>query len=161
MIRQYHPILYKISRSYTNDDMDFEDLYQEMLIQLWQSLKHFKGNSKELTWVYRVVLNTALTYQRTKKRRESNIPTQAIPAVIADGSWKEEEEQEKKVALLYHCIRLLKKEDRSVILLHLEGHQYEEIAEIIGISISNVGVKLNRIRKRLFTLLKENGYGRV
>lgn len=161
IIQQYHPILYKIGRSYTGDDMDFEDLYQEMLIQLWQSLKHFKGDSKESTWIYRVVLNTALTFQRSKKRRAANIPTQAMPVHVLADQHDIEKDNKGEIELLYQCIRLLKKENRSVILLHLDGHQYDEIAEIVGISISNVGVKLNRIRKRLFNLLKEHGYGRV
>jgi RNA polymerase sigma factor (sigma-70 family) len=66
IIKEYHPILYKIGRVYTNDD-DFDDLYQEMLIAIWKALKNFRGDSKISTWLYKVALNTALTYQRKNK----------------------------------------------------------------------------------------------
>ncbi|MEM1320545.1 MAG: sigma-70 family RNA polymerase sigma factor [Bacteroidota bacterium] len=160
IIQQYHPVLYKISRAYTDKDMDFEDLYQEMLIQLWQSLKNFKGQSKLSTWIYQVVLNTALSYNRQRKRVRQLLPLQAMPAqLVAEESTHQD--REKEITLLYQCIRELKKSDRSIILLHLEGKSYDEIAEITGLSKSNVGVKLNRTKKRLFTLLKANGYGRI
>ncbi len=160
IIQQYHPVLYKISRAYTKEEMDFEDLYQEMLIQLWQSLQSFKGEAKLSTWIYRVVLNTALSYNRKQSRSKTNIPVQHMPLELK-AEESRDSNKEKEIALLYQCIRELKKSDRSIILLHLAGKQYDEIAEITGLSKSNVGVKLNRIRKRLFTLLKANGYGRI
>lgn len=159
LIKEYHPLLYKVCRSYTDNSVDFEDLYQEILIQVWKSLNRFKGDSKLSTWIYRVALNTALTYQRKQKKKA--IPIQEIQyAIIQEDTILEKREKEQQIELLYTCIRALKKEERSIILLHLEGKQYDEIAEIIGITTSNVGVKLLRIKKKLFTHLNASGYGR-
>jgi len=164
IVDQYNGILYKIARSYTTEEADFQDLYQEILIQLWQSFERFKGESKISTWIYRVSLNTALTFQKKQKREISTNPIDNASYKIAGGSGVGEEQvfqKEKKIELLYKCVNLLKKDDRAIILLHLEEKKYDEIAEIIGITVSHVGVKLMRIKKQLFQLLKEQGYGRI
>lgn len=159
IINQYHPVLFKISRSYSDNEDDFQDLYQEMLIQLWNSLKSFKGESKLSTWIYRVALNTALTWCRSNKNKIKTLELEGVYHLAADPH--EHDHQEEKIKLLYKCIRELEKGDRSIILLHLEGKQYDEISEIVGISKSNVGVKLLRIKKKLFELLNTGGYGRI
>ena len=163
IVDEYNGILYKIARSYTMEEADFKDLYQEMLIQLWQSFDRFKGDAKISTWIYRVSLNTALTFQKKQKRKLSTNPIDKVSyKIVETGSVGEElnYQKEKKVELLYQCVNLLKKDDRAIILLHLEEKKYDEIAEIIGITTSHVGVKLLRIKKQLFQLLKEHGYGR-
>ena len=163
IVDEYNGILYKIARSYTTEEADFKDLYQEMLIQLWQSFDRFKGEAKVSTWIYRVALNTALTFQKKQKRQIATNPIDNVSYKIAETSGVGEElvyQKEKKIELLYQCINLLKKDDRAIILLHLEEKKYDEIAEIIGITTSHVGVKLMRIKKQLFQLLKEHGYGR-
>ncbi|MGH1337920.1 MAG: RNA polymerase sigma factor [Aureispira sp.] len=161
LLEQHKGILYKIGRSYTRNKTDFDDLYQEMLIQLWKSMQRFRGNSKLSTWVYRVALNTALTYYRNENRQQNlnlveEIEWSAISKV------KEEEtsfdQRQEKIELLYHCIYLLKKEDRGIILLYLNGEKYEEIAQVIGLSIPHIGVKISRIKKQLYKLLKNNNY---
>lgn len=164
IIDQHYGILYKIGRAYTRDQADFEDLYQEMLIQLWQSFPRFKGASKLSTFIYRVALNTALTHQRKAKRepRAYNLEERAYR--LADNSALEtetERQREQQVNLLYECINDLKKEDRAIILLHLEGNAYEEMAEIMGITVNNIGVRLLRVKKRLQKLLMAKGYERV
>jgi RNA polymerase sigma-70 factor (ECF subfamily) len=156
IVKEFHPIFYKISRAYTDNDADFEDLFQEMLIQVWSSYKKFRGDSKLSTWLYRVALNTALSFQKKNRKTRNLEPLQDYPEVESDS-----ETDQQKIDLLYQCIRLLEKDDRSLILLQLEGKSYEESSEILGISTSNVGVKLMRIRKKLEKLLKEQGYGRV
>lgn len=164
IVDEYNGILYKIARSYTTDEADFKDLYQEMLIQLWQSFDRFRGDAKVSTWIYRVSLNTALTFQKKQKRNLFTNPIDKVTYKIAAISGVGEEpifEKEKKIELLYKCVNLLKKDDRAIILLHLEEKKYEEIAEIIGITSTHVGVKLMRIKKQLFQLLKEQGYGRI
>lgn len=164
IIDEYNGILYKIARSYTTEEADFKDIYQEILIQLWQSFDRFKGESKISTWMYRVALNTALTFQKKQKRRKSTNPIERMNFKIADESgvgMAQIYQKEEKIELLYKCINLLGKDDRAIILLHLEEKKYEEIAEIIGLTTSHVGVKILRIKKQLFQLLNEHGYGRI
>jgi RNA polymerase sigma-70 factor (ECF subfamily) len=154
IIKDHHAILFKIGRVYS-DEEDFDDLYQEMLIEIWKSLKNFGGQSKLSTWLYRVALNTAMSYNRVKKRRW--LPkvdfSKAENAPIEQSDHKQEEEAQ--IDKLLTSIQQLKKDDRSIILLYLEEKSYDEISEIVGISKSNVGVKINRIKKRLFEQLSE------
>lgn len=164
IIDEYNGILYKIGRSYTTEEPDFKDLYQEMLIQLWKSFERFKGESKISTWIYRVALNTALTYQRNRKRKPVADSIDSLKFKLSDDSnsnLAQAHKKEAKIELLYHCINLLKKEQRAIILLHLEGKKYNEIAEIIGLTPNNIGVKLMRIKKTLHHLLTENRYERI
>lgn len=164
IIDEYNGILYKIARSYTLGEADFKDLYQEMLIQLWKSYGRFRGESKISTWIYRVVLNTALTFQKKQNRKQAINPIDHISFRIADQGRVGVEQvfqKEEKIELLYKCINQLGKDERAIILLHLDEKKYEEIAEIIGLTTSHVGVKLLRIKKQLFKLLNEQGYGRI
>lgn len=164
IIDEHYAILYKIARAYAQDEADFEDLYQEMLIQLWQSLTRFKGKSKLSTFIYRIVLNTALTHQRKQKRTLTAVKLEEHAFRLKDNSaeqYNKASAKEKQIELLYSCINELKKEDRAIILLHLEGKSYEETAEIMGLSTSNIGVRLLRLKKRLQQLLIARGYERV
>ena len=164
IIDQHYGILYKIGRAYTQDQADFDDLHQEMLIQLWQSYTRFKGNSKLSTFIYRVALNTALTHQRKAKRRVDRPGIEDHFYHLPDNSGSETEatrQREEQIKLLYECINELKKEDRAVILLHLEGNAYEEMADILGITVNNIGVRLLRVKKRLQKSLIAKGYARV
>lgn len=164
IIDQHYGILYKIGRAYSHDKADFEDLYQEMLIQLWQSFPRFQQQSKLSTYIYRVVLNTALTHQRKQSRQLKAIPLEEQAFRVTDNSGgllTAAHEKEKQINLLYQCINELKKEDRAIILLHLEGSSYEDMAEITGLSTSNIGVRLLRLKKRLQKLLIKKGYERV
>lgn len=153
IIDSYHPILYKIGRVYASED-EFDDLYQEMLVNLWKGLPNFQGNSKISTWIYRVVLNTALTFQRDKKRK----PTGNVDFESFQNTWHSDDEQsgekEQEIKQLYNAIRMLKKDERSLILLYLDEKSYDEMAEILGLTSTNVGVKINRIKKKLYNLLK-------
>lgn len=164
IIDQHYGILYKIGRAYTLDDADFQDLYQEMLIQLWQSFSRFQGNSKLSTFIYRVALNTALTHKRKAKRQPHALRLEDQAYRLPDTSQQEAEEDHRRTAqvnLLYECINELKKEDRAIILLHLEGNSYEEMADILGITVNNIGVRLLRVKKRLQKRLMAKGYARV
>ncbi|MCF8308787.1 MAG: sigma-70 family RNA polymerase sigma factor [Bacteroidales bacterium] len=162
IIDEYYPVLYKIGRSFTNRPADFDDLYQEMLIQIHHSLNNFRSEAKLSTWIYRVALNTALTFNRSSKKSQNETPT---------GNWnylnKEEDsgteaqEREANIEMLYSAINELKKEERAIILLHLEGKHYDEIADIMGISTSNTGVKLMRIKNKLQSILRRKGYERA
>jgi RNA polymerase sigma-70 factor (ECF subfamily) len=161
IVEEHYPILYKIGRSYTRTTADFDDLYQEMLISLYDSLKNFRQEAKLSTWIYRVALNTALTFQRDerKKSQEVKVEEQVLSGELDDqeGAY---ETREKQIEMLYESINELKKDDRAIILLHLEGKSYDEIAEIMGIGKSNTGVKLMRIKKQLQDILIRKGYER-
>ena len=164
IIETHNGILYKIGRSYTIEESDFKDLYQEMLIQIWKSLDIFKGDSKISTWIYRVALNTALVFKRKEKKNLRTDSIENLSFKIADDSpalYQQKQEKESKIELLYKCIYQLKKEERAIILLHLEGKKYEEIAEIIGLTTNHVGVKIKRIKDRLQKLLQANHYERI
>lgn len=151
LVNQHKGILHKICNIYFNFDPDKEDYYQEMLIRLWKSFPGFKNQSEFSTWLYRVALNTAIDIIRKKNIRpkhtelskeEYNIPENEYNA----GSDKKE--------VLYQAINHLSDVEKAIILLYLEDYSYKEIAEIIGISESNTGVKINRIKNQLIKTLK-------
>ena len=122
-----------------------------------KSYKTFEGRSKLSTWLYRVTLNTALTYQRNEKKHSKKISMDHLPELI--NMENDPTENEAKIQKLYAAIKQFKKIDRSIILLYLEENSYEEIAELTGLTPSNIGAKISRLKKKLFQTLKEMGYG--
>lgn len=149
-------LLFKVVRSFAEGPNDADDLFQEILLQVWLSLPGFRAESKETTWLYRVALNTALAWKRreTKYRRRKRALTVASEFVdrraAADGTSATGEEVER----LYAAIRALPRADRALVLLYLDQLTYGEMAEVIGISESNVGVRLHRIKQKLADQLK-------
>ena len=155
-------MLYKIGRSYTNDPADFEDLYQEMLVQLWQALPTFRAESKASTWLYRVCLNTALTHQRQQRKQPQYQASEQFFAQLPDESAADREqhlERERQLDRLYEAIYQLPQIDRAIILLHLEQKKYADIAHIMGLKANHVGVKISRIKKTLQQLLTAQDEG--
>lgn len=140
MLRDHTGMIHKLSRMYSNNESEFEDLKQEINYQLIKSYPRFRGESKLSTWVYKVALFTALAQLR-KQRADvsfvSEIPERTTPT--EDNDWEE----------LLIAIKKLPEIDRSIIFLYLEDRPYKEMAEILGITESNLGVKLNRIKKKL------------
>lgn len=153
MINEYRFLILKVCRMYARDEANFQDLFQEVVIQLWKSYKSFQGRSKFSTWIYRVALNTCISATKLKKRRIQTTPLE----VYHIGQVQDEYDHETDVQIkkLHQAIKQLKETDRGIITLYLEEKSYEEIAEIIGITVNNVGVKINRIKSRLFKLLTE------
>ena len=145
LIVTHHPMIVKIARVYSQDADDYHDLYQEILISIWSSLKRFKGNSALSTWLYRVALNTGMSYYRKGKKQKNKLSLDQIPEPNSVPNSSSEKEQ--KIKALYDAISQLKPPDRAVMLLYLEEKTYEQIAEISGLSPSNVGVKINRLKK--------------
>lgn len=144
-LRDHKGILFKIVRAnaFTPDDQD--DLFQEICLQLWRSIPDFRGESKPSTWIYRVALFAASTWVRTEKRRPSTRPLADIEHTLRMTGQVTDE----RLNWLYEQIGRLEPIDRSVALLMLEGFSYREIAALLGISESNVGVKIHRIKQRL------------
>lgn len=150
-ILPYAGIIIKICRAYTDNEEDFQDYYQEVCLQLWKSRKNFKGDSKWSTWVYRISLNVSLSLLRKdKKVNKKSVELQNFDADLNQDSIPLNDESLK---LLYLAIKELPELDRAIILLYLEENSYQEIAEIMGLSPNNIGVKITRIKKKLKTLL--------
>jgi RNA polymerase sigma-70 factor, ECF subfamily len=156
-LQQFGGLILRIARGYTRTDEDRDDLVQEILLQLWCSLPRFAGHASASTWIYRVALNTALAWQRSDRRRRHRqsplVEVENIPAADADNAARLDNEQ--VVAHLYTAIRSLPKLDAALVLLYLDDLSYREMAEVLGISEGNVGVKLNRAKKQLAELMKE------
>ncbi|MGD0016705.1 MAG: RNA polymerase sigma factor [Verrucomicrobiia bacterium] len=154
---QYGRLILKIARAYTVMAEDREDLVQEILLQMWCSMSHFEGRSNASTWVYRVALNTALGWRRKEtKRRAPQVPlieVEELPGTEENHARRLDGEE--VVARLYNAIHQLPKVDAALVLLYLDDLSYREMAEVLGISESNVGVKLNRAKQVLADLMKE------
>ena len=161
IIDRYYGILYRIGRSYTRNPEDFDDLYQEMLIQIHEALKNFREESKLSTYIYRVALNTALTFSKKSSKKRETYPDSEATFETPDDEVSEKRKSEQKIELLYTAINELKKDDRAIMFLHLEGKQYSEISEILGIAENNARVKFMRIKKRLHKILTEKGYEHI
>jgi len=150
-------LLVKVVRSFAEGPADQDDLFQEVLLQVWLSMPNFRDDSKPTTWLYRVALNTALAWKRSEKKRRHRQSLPSISDVAApDVSSAEAERNDRLVDQLYAAIRALEPAKRALVVLFLDGFTYREMAEVIGISESNVGVSLNRIKKELATAVKED-----
>lgn len=159
-LKNHAGLVFKVARSFTSSDTDRDDLLQEILLQLWRSLPRFEGRARESTWIYRVALNAALAWRRTEnKYRTAQIPLLAIED-LPEPDDPIARERADLVANLYAAIRRLPKVDAALVLLYLDDLRYHEISEVLGISETNVGVKLNRVRKTLGDLMKEVSHGR-
>lgn len=133
-----------------------QDLFQDILLQLWQSFQSFKKQSKFSTWMYRVALNTAISQFRKKKNNTENLTPDIPINVPEEETYKEKEDRRE---LIHKAIGKLNKAEKAIIILYMDDYGYEEIAEITGISMSNVGVKISRIKTKLQKILKELEYG--
>tara|TARA_Y100000310_G_scaffold344447_1_gene457264 strand:+ start:8493 stop:8936 length:444 start_codon:yes stop_codon:yes gene_type:complete len=139
-------IISHICRAYASDEEELKDLIQEVTIQLWKSHQKFQGNSKISTWVYRVTLNVCLAINRKRK-----LVTEPIKSV--DFAEDIDQTEKEQIDLLYKAIKQLSDSDRAIILLYLEKKSYQEISEILGMTVSNVGVKVNRLKDKLKTMI--------
>lgn len=143
LIKKHEGMLYKISRAYADTREDRQDLYQEIVYQLYKSYGSFKGKSQFSTWMYRVGLNTAIAFLNQQKKRARTPDSDSIFTSLFE---QQDALMDERVAFLYEQIKQLKQADRGIILLLLEGKSYQEIAAITGFSSSNVGTRINRIK---------------
>lgn len=145
----------KVARAYTLTSEECQDLAQEILLQAWRSLPKFEGKASAATWFYRVALHTAMNWHRNDGRRRSRQqPLLEVQALATDGTDTSEQVQHRDtVEQLYKAIHQLPKTDAALVLLYLDELSYREMAEVLGISESNVGVKLNRAKKTLSELM--------
>ena len=145
MIAAQKRIIYKVCYIYANDQDDLNDLFQETVLNLWKSFPRYRGDSKLTTWVYRIAMNTCITFLRRANARPQTTPMTADVA----GRLAEEEGKTGMLQELYKLINQLGKLERALILLWLDERSYQEMADILGISKNNVAVKLNRVKEKL------------
>ena len=145
MIEAQKRTIYKVCDSYANDQDDLNDLFQETVLNLWKGFPSYRGDSKLTTWVYRIAMNTCITFLRHASHRPQTVPMTANVA----SQMAADEDTEARLQDLYKLINQRGKLERALILLWLEERSYQEIADILGLSKANVAVKLNRIREKL------------
>jgi len=156
-IKSNEGLLYKIASVYTNDVEDRNDLVQEIIYQLWKSFDTFSQKSALSTWIYRVAMNVAIYHLKSTKRRVQTVPIDDQLLNFQDKGKSIEEERWK---LLKQYIEMLNLLEKGIVMLYLEDKSYEEIAEITGLSQSNVGTKLSRIKEKLRNKYQNNhNYG--
>ena len=142
LVMEHKSTIYSVCYMFTETRMEADDLFQEVLISLWQGLDSFRGDSSLKSWVYRVSMNTCISYKR--KKRLKTVPLDLSPDVIGSDT-----PQSRQAAMLHQRISRLEPFDRAIVLLWLENLPYDEIAAITGISTKNVGVRLLRIKEKL------------
>jgi RNA polymerase sigma factor (sigma-70 family) len=148
-------IVHQVCHTYfRRDSMEREDVFQDIMYQLWKSYPQFKGESKFSTWMYRVALNTAITHIRRSTRASQN--AELTESIARAPQINEHMSRGEEVRLLHEAIAALTDIDKAIILLHLEDQNYDEIASITGLTKANVSVRLVRIKRALKDYLQRN-----
>ncbi len=147
IVKQHKGILYKVARAYCANEDDRQDLVQEMMVQIWQSLHRYNDRFKMSTWLYRISLNTAISFYRKNTARthtHTRLNEQTVQIPVEEMS-----QDEMHLTLLETFISELKEIDKALMILYLEDKSHAEIADILGLSVSNVGTKTARIKEKL------------
>ncbi|MCU0432093.1 MAG: sigma-70 family RNA polymerase sigma factor [Bacteroidia bacterium] len=147
LVDKYKASIWRVCHAYLPDRSFAEDVYQDVLMELWKNLGKFRGESGWHTYIYRIAVNTAISHGRREKRRVVDFREQ--PAETADTSATDTHDTEQLHRRLHTCIARLPEQDRLVVSLLLEDLSYAEIADVTGLSVSNVGVRINRIKPKL------------
>ena len=145
-------IILKIARAFAHTAQDREDLVNDIALELWKAYPGFKGNSKVKTWIYRISLNTSMTYKRRDKSNKVFL-SEAIEFNYSDFST--ENEENPLIETLYDCIAELDEFNKVIIILYLDGNSHEEISFITGISKTNVGTRITRIKEQLKSIVTD------
>ena len=156
-IREHEGLLRKVCRIYASTDADRQDLFQEMVIQLWKAYPKFKGEAKFSTWLYRVAINTAITGLRRKKDFITSVEPESLPHNSSDETSGKAEEE--RLQQLYQAIAQLNEVEKAIVMLYMEDRTYDEMEDILGISNSTLRVKMNRIKEKLRLLTKTIDHG--
>ncbi len=145
-IQENERLIYKVASFYTDCRDDRDDLVQEIIYNLWKSFETFKHNSVLSTWMYRVAMNVSIFHFKKNKKRVTPVPVALEVLNFPETAFDDFEE---KLQILQKHIKNLNLFDKGIVMLYLESKNHEEIAEIVGISKSNVGTKLSRIKEKL------------
>ena len=152
VIREYERVIYKVCYLYTTKNAPLGDLYQEVVLNIWKAYPKFRKECKVSTWIYRIALNTCISFIR----KEKNIPELVTLTKEADWMTEDRDPLTEMLRELYRLINHLGQLDKSIILLYLEEKSYEEISEITGLTVTNVATKLSRIKDKLKKMKKED-----
>lgn len=144
LVREYERVIYKVCYLYTTPNATLADLYQEVVLNLWRAFPAFRHKCKVSTWVYRIALNTCISFIR----KERNLPEIVTLTTDADRT-DDDDATAQMLRQLYRLINRLGQLEKSIVLLYLEEKSYEEIAEITGLTRTNVATKLSRIKDKL------------
>ena len=150
LVREHKRTIYTVCYMFSHNKAEIDDLFQEVLIRLWNGFDHYEGRSSARTWVYRVALNTAINQDKKERRR-----IETVPLTVGINPFEADDPKSQQVRKLHDLISQLELIDRSLVLLWLEGISYDEIGAIIGITPNNVGVRLARIKEKLVQLSKK------
>ncbi len=150
LIEENQGIIHKVCRSYTDTPDEHKDMFQEVVLQLWNSFDSFNERAKFSTWMYRVSLNTAITLFRKKKKTVATTNMEQVPHI----QYEDDREMQEQINLLYKAIKQLTEVERALVLLYLDEKPYSEIAETMGISSVNARVKMNRIKSKLKVIMQ-------
>ena len=148
VIKTHQKLIYKVCYSYCSNQDHRKDLQQDILLQLWRSFSKFDGRVKMSTWIYRVALNTAISFYRKDQKHDHKTDV-FDEQIISISDTEVELEKDENLALLLHFIEQLNEMDKALVLLYLDGNKYSEIGDVLGLSESNVATKLSRIKKKL------------
>ena len=149
LVRQHKRTIYTVCYMFSRNKAEIDDLFQEILIRLWNGFDNYEGRSTAQTWIYRVALNTAINQDKKERRR-----IETVPLTVDIDPYEADDPKTQQIRELYDRISRLDLIDRSLILLWLEGISYDEIGAIIGITPNNVGVRLARIKEKLVKMSK-------
>lgn len=149
LLKQHVGILNKVAGTYCKNESDRRDLIQEMLIQIWKSMPKYNAQFAVSTWLYRIALNTAISFYRKNQALRRNQVAMNDPVANTIQETTSDPEHERQLQLLEQFIHELNDLDKALMLLYLEGKSHAEIAEILGISTSNVSTKIGRIKEKL------------
>ncbi len=155
LVNDHRALIFKVCNLYCADYESRADLFQEIVLQLWKSFPGFRRESAGSTWIYRVALNTAISNFRKESRKPERRSISLEEVEIPDMTVTDDRDRTSALTL---AITKLTEIEKAIIMLYLDEKSYDEISEIIGISISNVGVRLNRIKNKLSKLIKTDSH---
>ena len=145
VLNQFDGVVRRVCFMYSQNSDDFNDLYQETMVRLWQGLDSFRGDAKISTWIYRATVNSCISWLRLNKRHSNHSDIEeALQTVAGDDT-----EHREQLRVLYGVIRRLDTFEKALIMMWLDSYSYDEIAEVAGISRQNVGTRLHRIRAKI------------
>lgn len=153
-LERHKGLIFKVVRAFSFEAMNQDDLFQEISIQVWHSIPSFKKQSSVTTWLYRISLNTSIKWSKRERKYFQEEAIENVQHVL-----QESQPADERLSWLYEEIRKLDEIDRCITLLMLDGFSYKEMAAMLGITESNVGVKINRIKKELIVKSKRYEYG--
>jgi RNA polymerase sigma-70 factor (ECF subfamily) len=156
LINEHKTLIYKVCNTYCNDSGERQDLFQEIIIQLWKSYPNFRGEARFSTWLYRIALNTAISALRKKKLHTTSLETQSRSFVEIPADESNVKEQRDALQL---AIDQLSPVEKAIVMMYLDDKSYEEMEAVFGISQNTLRVKMNRIKEKLRKLTQAHLYG--